>query len=86
MIGAAVEHGFDGKGKGGLQGYCLLLASKHPKVFAGLLGKMLPLKLEGSLLDGSGAGFIHSVVIEAVPSDRYLSREQIEQLQSPTHA
>lgn len=40
---AAVRHGFDGKGKDGLVGYCQFLAAKHPKVFAGLLGKVLPL-------------------------------------------
>ena len=42
---AAVRHGFDGKGKDGLVGDCQFLAAKHPKAFAGLLRKVLPLNV-----------------------------------------
>ncbi len=46
---AAGRHGQDGAGKGGLTGYCLFLAAKEPKAFAGLLGKVLPLSINGTL-------------------------------------
>jgi hypothetical protein len=32
-----------------LTGYLFFLAGKHPKAFAGLLGKMLPLQVNGSI-------------------------------------
>jgi hypothetical protein len=40
---AGAEHvGLDGHGFGGLTGYMIRLAIKHPKSFAALLGRLLP--------------------------------------------
>lgn len=50
---AAQETGQDGKGKGGLTGYCRFLAAKEPKAFATLLGRVLPLQVEGTGADGA---------------------------------
>lgn len=47
IVLAAEAHGYDGKGKDGVKGYCQYLAAKEPKAFAGLLGKVLPLQLTG---------------------------------------
>lgn len=58
---AAEKVGEDGKGKDGLTGYLVALATKQPKSFAGLLGRVLPLTLQGAgpngeiLVKGSAA-------------------------------
>lgn len=46
---AAEDVGEDGKGRGGLTGYCRFLAKEEPKAFAGLMGKVLPTQIAGSL-------------------------------------
>jgi hypothetical protein len=45
ILAAAKLRGEDGRGKGGLTGYCLWLARKQPKSFAALLGRVLPMQL-----------------------------------------
>lgn len=45
---AAKEVGSDGEGGGGLTGYLKTLAKAQPKAFASLLGRVLPLQVEGS--------------------------------------
>lgn len=45
ILEAAKLRGENGKGKGGLTGYCLFLARKQPKAFATLLGRVLPMQL-----------------------------------------
>src|SRR5262245_3832837 len=45
IITAAAEHGRDGSGKGGLVGYCRLLAKDQPRAFAQLLGRILPMQV-----------------------------------------
>jgi hypothetical protein len=45
IILAASTVGRDRNGKGGLAGYCEMLAIKHPREFSTLLGKVLPLQL-----------------------------------------
>ena len=47
IIAAAERTGEDGAGKDGLMGYCSFLATKEPKAFAQLLGKVLPMQLTG---------------------------------------
>jgi hypothetical protein len=46
---AAEAVGEDGCGKNGLIGYLKWLAVREPQVFAGLLGKLLPLQVAGSM-------------------------------------
>jgi hypothetical protein len=47
ILKAAAEHGADGAGAGGLQGYLLKVAREDIKAFAGLLGRVLPLTVTG---------------------------------------
>ena len=47
ILKAGEDTGEDKKGKGGLAGYCAFLAKTEPKAFAQLLGKVLPLQVQG---------------------------------------
>jgi hypothetical protein len=78
IMDAAELYGSDGKGTGGLTGYLFLLAGKHPKAFAGLLGKVLPMTV-------SAAHQVSPVAINiiAVPHDQYLSPADIARLSGP---
>ncbi len=46
---AAENVGEDGNGKGKLEGYLTMVAKTDVKAFSGLLGKVLPLQLQGDL-------------------------------------
>lgn len=81
IIDAAALHGSDGHGAGGLTGYLLYLASEHPKAFSGLLGKMLPLQVNGAANTTIG-----TVNVVSVPVDRYLSQEDIRKISAPAPA
>jgi len=78
---AAALHGSDGAGAGGLTGYLLYLATEHPKAFAGLLGKLLPLQVSGRV-DTT----IAAVNVVAVPGDRYLTSEDMRRIGAPAPA
>jgi hypothetical protein len=47
ILAAAEKVGFDGKGMDGLEGYLAALAMEEKRAFAGLLGKVLPMQLQG---------------------------------------
>lgn len=51
ILAAAEEHGEDDNGKGGLTGYLRKVAREDVKAFSGLLGRVLPLQLEGNGLN-----------------------------------
>ena len=53
ILEAAANAGSDGKGEGGLVGYCRFLARNEPRAFALLLGKVLPLQVTGDYDDGA---------------------------------
>ncbi len=53
ILAAAQQHGEDGAGEGGLQGYMFKVAREDVKAFAGLLGRVLPLTVQGSGSDGA---------------------------------
>ncbi|MEY9235384.1 hypothetical protein ABIF78_007707 [Bradyrhizobium japonicum] len=78
IIDAAERYGSDGKGKDGLTGYLFHLAGKHPKAFAGLLGKILPMQVSGNV-----GQFIGTVNVISVPADNYLSADDITRLTAP---
>jgi hypothetical protein len=75
IVDAAVNHGKDGSGEGGLTGYLEFIAAKHPKAFVALLGRLMPLQITGN-----AGTFIGSVNIVSVPQDRYLSADDIAAL------
>jgi hypothetical protein len=74
IVDAAAAHGSDGKGSGGLTGYLFFLAQKHPKCFASLLGKMLPLQVNGA------TALVGQISIVSVPAGKHLSPDEIGQL------
>jgi hypothetical protein len=49
ILQAAADHGYGGNGIDGLPGYLRHLAETQPRSYAGLLGKVLPLEVRGSL-------------------------------------
>lgn len=53
ILQAAELTGRDAAGTDGLIGYCQYLATKEPKAFASLMGRVLPLQVEGTGADGS---------------------------------
>lgn len=52
ILAAAKAEGNDGKGKGGLEGYLRRVAKYDVKAFAGLLGKVLPMTVQGAGANG----------------------------------
>ena len=75
IITAAVNMGSDGKGKDGLIGYLEWLARRKPQAFAQLLGKLIPLQLDGDL----GVNITPvKVNIISVPSAHYIRADQVE--------
>ena len=78
IIDAASAYGSDGNSAGGLTGYLFHLASRHPKAFAHLLGKMLPYQLNGTM-----QSVIEQVNIVSIPSDRYLRSEDLRRMMPP---
>lgn len=79
ILDAAALYGSDGHGAGGVTGYCIYLAAKHPKAFSGLLSKLLPLQINGAVTSSVAA----AVRVVAVASDSYLSREDLAKLREP---
>ena len=71
LIEAAVMHGYDGLGEGGLVGYLYLLAEKQQRTFGGLLAKLMPLQMTGNV----GLG-ITAISISPVPTDSYVSADE----------
>lgn len=47
ILQAAADHGEDDEGKDGLVGYLRKVAREDVKAFSGLLGKVLPLTVQG---------------------------------------
>ena len=61
ILAAATEHGNDGMGAGGLQGYLFKVASEDIKAFAGLLGRVLPMTVDGT---GEGGEIVFRTIYE----------------------
>ena len=78
IIDAAALHGSDGNGSGGVTGFLFHLAANHPRSFSALIAKMLPMELSGRV-DAT----IAAVRVMSVPAARYLTQDQIAQLQAP---
>lgn len=71
IIAAAEAHGSDGAGSNGLTGYLFYLADSHPKAFAALLGKMIPLQLSGSPIQS----VVGQVTVISIPAGHSLSND-----------
>jgi hypothetical protein len=75
IIDGAVRHGSNGKGAGGLSGYCYHLAKRHPKAYVSLLAKILPMQVSGNI-----GHHIDSVNLIPVPYNRFVSGDDIARL------
>ena len=75
ILNGAIAHGADGSGEGGLEGYLFMCATKYPKHYLALLGKLVPLQLTGNPQLGQ---HISTVNVISVPSGTFLSKEDIE--------
>lgn len=64
IISAAELQGQDGNGKDGLVGYCQFLAKEEPRAFASLMGRVLPMQVEGT---GANGEIVFQTVYEAAP-------------------
>ena len=64
VVEAAEKVGEDGKGKDGAVGYLVMLAKSEPKAFASLLGRAMPLQVEGP--GEGGAHVFQKIVVEVV--------------------
>ncbi|MBR0695221.1 hypothetical protein [Bradyrhizobium lablabi] len=79
IVDAASAYGSDGKGKGGLVGYCYFLAARHPKAFCGLLGRTLPLTVDGHI-----ASTVTQIGIVSIPADHYLAPDEVAKVLQPS--
>jgi hypothetical protein len=77
IVEAAALHGGDGRGSGGVTGYCLHLATNHPKAFATLIGRMLPYQVDGTI-----QSVVEAVRIISIPADHYLDAESMAKLKT----
>ena len=75
IITAATNIGRDGAGAGGLVGYLEDLAVNHKKVFAGLMGRLIPLQVGGQV-----HAHIAQVNVVNIPRGRYLSPDEVRSL------
>ena len=81
ILDGAIAYGSDGEGTGGLTGYFEMCAARYPKQYMYLLGKLVPLNITG---DGAAGHQTLSVNIISVPTDTYLSSEDMARLRGST--
>jgi hypothetical protein len=79
VLTAAANVGRSGSGKGGLVGYLEFLAGRHPKAYAGLLGRVLPLQINADVNNA----VIGAINVVSIPCDRFLSATDAEKLRQP---
>jgi hypothetical protein len=77
IIEAAVVHGANGSGAGGLGGYLLMCATLYPKAYMQLLGKLLPMNLTANTTSQA----ISTVKIISVEAGAQYSSEQLRALE-----
>jgi hypothetical protein len=80
ILNGAALCGYDGAGLGGVDGFLLMCAQRHPKHYMQLLGKLVPHTLHA---DVKGAT-ISSVRIISVPAGHFLKEEDLARLRSPS--
>jgi hypothetical protein len=80
IINGAVAHGSDGKGKGGLDGYLKMCATKYPKQYMRLLARVLPYTITAEI---EASAMIATINIVAVPHEQFLPLDRIQELTQP---
>jgi hypothetical protein len=76
VLNGAIAYGCDGQGTGGLDGYLYMCAAKFPKAYLHLLGKLLPMQVQGDGIPRPGI----TLNVVSVDSGSYLSPEDIAKL------
>ena len=67
IVLAAEAVGSDGKGRDGLVGYCEHLARNEAKAFAALMGRAMPVQVEGG---GENGAIVTEIVIRGISANR----------------
>jgi hypothetical protein len=62
MIDSAIEHGRDGNGLDGLKGFCAYLLRTDLKAYCSILGRMIPINVQGDVAVGITSVNIVSVL------------------------
>ena len=73
ILNGAIAHGSDGAGEGGLDGYLAMCAARYPKHYLTLLGKLVPLQVNGEV-----GRHVSTVNVISIPHGKFLTREEIE--------
>ncbi|MBR0848801.1 hypothetical protein JQ543_13695 [Bradyrhizobium diazoefficiens] len=73
IVDAAIKHGSNGKGAGGLGGFFQYMIKNDLRAFASLMGRVIPLQV-----NATPGAFIGAVNIVGVPAGQYLSEEQVK--------
>ena len=74
ILSAAEQVGEDGDGRGGLVGYCRMLAKRHPKSFSHMLQKLIPIQVKQ---DGTMVLPVGKVTIVPIKAGSFLSNQQL---------
>lgn len=73
IVDAAIKHGSNGRGAGGLQGFFKYMIKNDLRAFASLMGRVIPLQINGNI-----NGTIAAVTITPVPAGHFLTAEQVK--------
>jgi hypothetical protein len=79
VLNGAIAYGCDGQGTGGLDGYLYMCAGKYPKAYLHLLGKLMPMQVQGDGIVRPGV----SISVISVDSGNYLSAADCERMSAP---
>jgi hypothetical protein len=71
LVDSAIAHGNDGLGTNGLTGYFEYLLKNDLRAHAQLMGRLMPLQVDGNIKLG-----INKVEIVEVPEDCFLTRDE----------
>ena len=80
VLGAAIAHGEDGKGKNGLQGFFAFLIEKNLRAFAGIISRLMPLQVN---TDQKSENTLTSINIVSIPPGHFFGSDADQSL--PPH-
>jgi hypothetical protein len=78
MTESAVKHGIDGKGTGGLTGFCQWLLANDLKAWTHIFSRLVPLQVAAETTNRGGGAMQVNVI--SVPRGVYFSPEQADQI------
>jgi hypothetical protein len=84
MTESAVKHGIDGKGTGGLTGFCQWLLANDLKAWTHIFSRLVPLQVAAETTNRGGGAMQVNVI--SVPRGVYFSAEQAQQIMDRSSA